>query len=65
MSRSNNQPLHTALLLKLTERIGCTPAEIGRLIANARGRVIEFCAARVALPTLREIRFAALIETLS
>lgn len=65
MGRSEDEPPHSALLLKLAEGIDCTPDEIDRLITDARRRVSEFCATRVPLPTLREICFAVLIETLS
>jgi len=65
MGRSEDEPPHSALLLKLAEGIGCTPAQIDRLIADARRRLSEYCATRVPLPTLREICLAVLIETLS
>ncbi len=65
MGRSEDEPPHSALLLKLAEGIGCTPDEIDRLITDARRRVSEFCATRVPLPTLREICLAVLVETLS
>ena len=61
----NDEPPHSALLLKLAEGIGCSKQEINQLIDDARRRVSEFCATRVALPTLREICLAVLIETLS
>jgi len=60
-----DEPPHSALLLKLAEGIGCSHQEIDQLIDDARRRVSEFCATRVALPTLREICLAVLIETLS
>jgi muconate cycloisomerase len=60
-----DEPPHSALLLKLAEGIGCSQTEIDQLIAAARRRVSEFCAARVGLPTLREICLAVLLETLS
>ncbi len=65
MGRSDDEPPHSALLLKLAEGTGCTPAEIDQLIADARRRVSEFCATRVPMATLREICLAVLIETLS
>ncbi|HLN85408.1 MAG TPA: enolase C-terminal domain-like protein, partial [Candidatus Limnocylindrales bacterium] len=65
MGHSENEPPHSALLLKLAEGIGCLPLEIYQLIADARRRVGEFCATRLSLPTLREICLAVLIETLS
>ena len=65
MGHSENEPPHSALLLKLAEGIGCSPPEIDQLIDDARRRVGEFCATRIALPTLREICLAVLIETLS
>jgi muconate cycloisomerase len=65
MGRSEDEPPHSTLLLKLAEGIGCTPDEIDRLIADARRQVSEFCATRVGLPTLREICLAVLLETLS
>jgi L-alanine-DL-glutamate epimerase-like enolase superfamily enzyme/pyrroloquinoline quinone (PQQ) biosynthesis protein C len=65
MGRSENEPAHATLLLKLAEGIGFTPNEIEVLIDDARRRVGEFCATRVPLATLREICLAVLIETLS
>ncbi|MGH7811858.1 MAG: iron-containing redox enzyme family protein, partial [Candidatus Binatia bacterium] len=60
-----DEPPHSALLLKLAEGIGCSQPEIDQLVAEARRRVGEFCAARVPLATLREICLAVLLETLS
>jgi muconate cycloisomerase len=60
-----DEPPHSALLVKLAEGIGCSQTEVDQLIAEARRRVSEFCAARVGLPTLREICLAVLLETLS
>ncbi len=65
MGRSENEPAHSTLLLKLVQEIGFTPAEIVCLIDDARRRVSEFCAVRVPLATLREICLAVLVETLS
>ena len=65
MGRSEDEPAHSTLLLKLVEEIGFTPAEIAGLINDARRRVSEFCATRVPLATLREICLVVLIETLS
>jgi len=65
MGHSEDEPPHSALLLKLAEGIGCTPQEIDKLIDDARRRVAVFCATRVPLATLREICLAVLLETLS
>jgi len=65
MGRSENDPAHSTLLLKLAEGTGCSPQEIDKLIDDSRRRVSEFCATRVPLPTLREICLAVLLETLS
>ncbi len=65
IGRSEAEPAHSALLLKLAQEIGFTPAETDGLINDARRRVSEFCATRVPLATLREICLAVLIETLS
>ena len=65
MGRSENDPAHSTLLLKLAEGTGCSPQEIDKLIDDSRLRVSEFCATRVGLPTLREICLAVLLETLS
>jgi len=65
MGRSENEPAHSTLLLKLAQEIGFTRLEIDGLIDDARRRVGEFCATRVPLATLREICLAVLIETLS
>jgi len=60
-----DEPPHSALLLQLAEGIGCSQQEIDQLTEDARRRVALFCASRVALPTLREICLAVLLETLS
>jgi len=65
MGRSENEPAHSALLLKLAQEIGFTSSEIDGLIDDARRRVSEFCATRVPLATLREVCLTVLIETLS
>ena len=65
MGHTPEEPPHSALLLELAEGCGFTASEIDGLIDDARRRVGEFCAARVTLPTLREICLAVLIETLS
>ncbi len=65
MGRSENDPAHSTLLIKLAEGTGCSPQEIDKLIDDSRRRVSEFCATRVPLPTLREICLAVLLETLS
>lgn len=65
MGHSEDEPPHSALLLKLAEGIGCSPQEIDKLIDDARRRVALFCANRVPLATLREICLAVLLETLS
>jgi muconate cycloisomerase len=65
MGHSEDELPHSALLLELAEGCGFTSSEIDGLIGDARRRVGEFCATRVALPTLREICLAVLIETLS
>jgi len=65
MGHSEDQPPHSALLLKLAEGIGCSPQEIDKLIDDARRQVAIFCASRVPLGTLREICLAVLLETLS
>ncbi|MGH7815863.1 MAG: iron-containing redox enzyme family protein, partial [Candidatus Binatia bacterium] len=65
MGHSENEPPHSALLLKLAEGIGFTPDEIENLIDDARRQVALFCASRVALATMRELCLAVLLETLS
>src|SRR5512145_1717830 len=65
MGRSEDEPPHSALLLKLAEGMGFTADEIESLIDNARRRVTVFSATRVPFSTLREICLAVLIETLS
>ena len=65
MGHSEDEPPHSALLLKLAEGIGYSPQEIDKLIDDARRRVAVFCATRVPLATLREICLAVLLETLS
>ncbi len=65
MGVGDGDPPHAALLVELAEGCGFTASEINELSADARRRVGEFCATRVALPTLREICLALLIETLS
>ena len=65
MGHSEDEPPHSALLLKLAEGIGCSQQEIDNLIDDARRQVAVFCASRVPLATLREICLAVLLETLS
>ncbi|HWH80554.1 MAG TPA: enolase C-terminal domain-like protein [Candidatus Binatus sp.] len=65
MGHSENEPPHSALLIKLAQEIGMGQAEIDRLIDDARRRVAIFSASRVPFATLREICLAVLIETLS
>jgi pyrroloquinoline quinone (PQQ) biosynthesis protein C len=65
MGHSEDEPPHSALLLKLAEGMGFTADEIESLIDDARRRVIVFSATRIPFATLREICLAVLIETLS
>lgn len=65
MGHSEDEPPHSALLLKLADGIGCSEDEINNLIDDARRQVAIFCASRVPLATLREICLAVLLETLS
>ena len=65
MGHSEDEPPHSALLLKLAQEIGFSAQEIESLIDDARRRVTVFSATRVPFATLREICLAVLIETLS
>ncbi|HEX9455921.1 MAG TPA: iron-containing redox enzyme family protein [Candidatus Binatia bacterium] len=65
MGHSEDEPPHSALLIKLAQEIGMTQAEIDGLIEDARQRVAIFSANRVPFATMREICLAVLIETLS
>jgi L-Ala-D/L-Glu epimerase / N-acetyl-D-glutamate racemase len=65
MGHSEDEPPHSALLIKLAQEIGMAQAEIDGLIDDARRRVAIFSANRVPFATLREICLAVLIETLS
>lgn len=65
MGSSEDEPPHSALLLKLAQGAGFSQQEIDRLIDDARRQVSLFCASRVPLATLREICLAVLIETMS
>jgi len=65
MGHSEDEPPHSALLLKLAEGVGFSQAEIAGLIDDARRQVSLFCASRVPLATLREICLAVLLETMS
>lgn len=65
MGHNENEPPHSALLLKLVQEIGMGQSEIDGLINDARRRVSDFSAVRVPFATLREICLAVLLETLS
>lgn len=65
MGHSEDEPPHSALLLKLAAGVGFSQQEIDGLIDDARRQVSLFCASRVPLATLREICLAVLIETMS
>jgi muconate cycloisomerase len=65
MGHSEDEPPHSALLLKLAEGVGFTRTETERLVDDARRQVSLFCASRVPLATLREICLAVLLETMS
>jgi L-Ala-D/L-Glu epimerase len=65
MGRSDTEKPHSALLLELARGVGFGQSEIDGLIADARRRLAVFCAARVPVPTLRELCLAVLLETMS
>jgi len=65
MGHNENEPPHSALLIKLAHEIGMAQAEIDGLIDDARQRVAIFSANRVPFATMREICLAVLVETLS
>ena len=65
MGRSEHEPPHSQLLLDMTRAVGFSQDEINRLIADARNRVALVCAARVPVPTLRELCLSVLLETMS
>ncbi|MGH7853227.1 MAG: enolase C-terminal domain-like protein [Candidatus Binatia bacterium] len=65
MGRSEDEKPHSALLLDLARGVGFAESEIDQLIADARQRVANFCAARLPVSTLRELCLSVLLEAMS
>jgi L-Ala-D/L-Glu epimerase len=65
MGRSEEEKPHSALLLEMARGMEFSDNEIERLVADARERVVVFCATRVPAATLRELCLALLLETMS
>jgi len=65
MGRSEHEPPHSQLLLKMARGVGFDQDAIDQLIADARQRVALVCATRVPVATLRELCLSVLLETMS